>query len=188
MGQIFRPRANVIAKVGAIGFVYLLILVLLSLAAFDRSHYIRRINVPRQQPAAVAVPFTHQVHAGVLGLDCLYCHTAAERSAFADLPSLDSCLACHSEIQTSLYLEKLSDMRNNNQPLEWMRVTDLPEFVYFNHSIHVRGRGIDCETCHGDVPNMPLMWKSKTLYMGFCLDCHRTWKIEQITNCSVCHR
>lgn len=186
MGQIFRPRANVIAKVSALGLVYFLILVLLSLVIFDRSHYIRRINVARAQPAAV--PFTHQIHAGVLGIDCLYCHTAAERSAFAEVPSLDSCLACHSEIQGSLWLQKLSEDRQESKPLEWVRVTDLPEFVYFNHSMHVRGRGIDCETCHGDVADMPLMWKSKTLYMGFCLDCHRTWKIEQITNCSVCHR
>lgn len=184
MGQIFRPRANIVAKVGALGLVYLVVLVLLGLAMFDRSHYIRRINVAREQP----VPFTHQLHSGVLGMDCLYCHTSAERSAFAGMPSVDSCLACHNEIQTSLYLEWLADSRENNEPLQWIRVTDLPDFVYFNHSMHVRGRGIDCETCHGAVETMPLTYKSETLYMGFCLDCHRTWKIEQITNCSVCHR
>ncbi len=184
MSQIFRPRANVIAKVGALSLVYLIILVFLALAVFDRSHLIRRINVARPQP----VSFTHQLHAGTLGIDCLYCHTSAERSAFAGMPSVDSCLACHSEIQTSLVLEWLANRREENKAIEWTRVTDLPDFVYFNHSMHVRGRGIDCETCHGPTDEMPLVWKNETLYMGFCFDCHRTWKIEQITNCSICHR
>lgn len=182
--QIFRPGANAIAKVGILSIVYLVILIFLGLAVFDRSNLIRRINVARAQPT----PFTHQIHAGVLGIDCLYCHTSAERSTFAGMPSVDSCLACHSEIQGSLWLKDLSERRAQDRPIEWVRVTDLPEFVYFNHSMHVRGRGIDCETCHGDVKSMPNVYKSKTLYMGFCLDCHRTWKIEQITNCSVCHR
>jgi hypothetical protein len=182
--QVFRPGANVVAKVGALGAVYLVILVLLALAVFDRSHFIRRIGVVRAQPT----PFTHQLHAGVLGIDCLYCHTSAERSSFADLPSVDSCLACHDEVQGSLWLKDLSERRDANRPIEWVRVTDLPDFVYFNHSIHVRGRGIDCTTCHGAVETMPVVYKTETLYMGFCLDCHRTWKIEQITNCSVCHR
>jgi hypothetical protein len=186
MGQIFRPSANVYAKVGALSLFYLIILVLLALAVFDRSNIIRRINVPREQP----VPFTHQMHAGVLGMDCIYCHSSVEKSKYAGMPSLDTCMACHNEIQGTFWLEWLTNRFEEQEPVRWTRVTDFPDFVYFNHSIHVQGRGLDCSECHGIVEEMTVMWKAKSLTMGYCLDtCHRTtWNIEQLTNCSVCHR
>jgi hypothetical protein len=186
MGQIFRPSANVLAKVGSLSLFYFVLLVFLALAVFDRSNIIRRINVPRNQP----VPFSHQMHAGILGIDCFYCHTSSETSMYAGMPTVENCMNCHNELQGGLWLEWLTDMYENNEPIKWNRVADMPDFVYFNHGIHVRGRGLDCSRCHGVVEEMTITSKAKSLTMAFCLDeCHRTeWNIEQLTNCSVCHR
>jgi hypothetical protein len=134
-----------------------------------RSPYVTRAYEARQQP----IQFSHERHVGGNGLDCRYCHTSVETSAVAGIPSTKICMNCHSQIlATSSYMEPVRASFGTDQSLQWVKVHDLPDFVYFNHSIHVN-KGVGCTTCHGQVDEMPLMWTVTTLQMEWCLDCHR---------------
>jgi hypothetical protein len=133
------------------------------------SPYETRQDVPREQP----VPFSHEHHVGGLGLDCRYCHTTVETSSFANIPPTKTCMNCHSQIwSTSPTLEPVRASFRTGNSIPWTRVHDLPDFVYFNHSIHVN-KGVGCESCHGRVDQMPLTWQESSLQMDWCLDCHR---------------
>ncbi len=119
------------------------------------------------------IPFSHRHHAGELGIDCRYCHTGAETSPFAGLPSTQTCMTCHSQIwKDAPVLAALRASAASGRPIAWRRVTDLPDFVYFNHSAHV-SRGVACITCHGDVDQMPKTYEAHNINMGMCLQCHR---------------
>ena len=134
-----------------------------------RSPYVTEAGVIREQP----VPFSHKHHVGDIGIDCRYCHTSVETSAVAGIPPAKLCMNCHSQLwRDSPILEPVRSSHRTKKPLQWTRVHDLPDFVYFDHSIHV-AKGIGCSTCHGKVNNMPLMWREATLQMTWCLDCHR---------------
>lgn len=127
------------------------------------------VNVAREQP----VPFSHLHHVRQLGIECRYCHTSVEDSSFAGIPPTETCMTCHSQVWTeSVMLEPVRTSFSSGLPLQWNRVNNVADFVYFNHSIHV-SKGIGCESCHGDVDRMPLMWKAETLQMEWCLQCHR---------------
>ncbi len=133
------------------------------------SPYMTQVNDPLAQP----VPFSHEHHVASLGIDCRYCHTGAETSAFAGLPPTETCMTCHSQIwRDAPMLEPVRASLRDNKPIAWTRVNDLPDFVFFNHSIHVH-KGIGCVECHGPVDRMPITWRSQSLYMKWCLDCHR---------------
>jgi len=135
----------------------------------DRSPYVTGAGVAKNQP----VPFSHEHHVNGLGLDCRYCHTSVTESAFAGIPPTKTCMTCHSRMWTDAeMLQPVRDSWNNETPLQWTRVHDLPDYVYFNHSIHV-AKGIGCSTCHGQVDRMPLMYQSASLQMEWCLGCHR---------------
>lgn len=139
-----------------------------AIALYDAG-YTTNVDKPRLQQ----VPFSHLHHAGELGIACEYCHTSVETSSFAGIPPTNTCMTCHSQIWTSSpMLEPVRNSYRTNKPLEWIRVNDLPDFVYFNHSIHI-AKGVGCVTCHGRVDEMPLTWKAHTLFMSWCLDCHR---------------
>jgi len=124
------------------------------------------------------VPYSHALHAGVLGLDCLYCHSAVEESPHAAVPPTQACMNCHANIkreaveQSKQRIKLVSDAYAASAPLEWIKVHDLPDYAYFNHSAHVR-RGIGCVSCHGRVDQMEKVYQAKTLSMGWCLECHR---------------
>jgi hypothetical protein len=134
-----------------------------------RSPYETGVGVPIEQP----VPFSHKHHVGDEGFDCRYCHTSVEESAFAGIPSTSICMNCHSQIWAqSQALAPIRESFQTGEPIAWNRVNDLPDFTYFNHSIHVQ-KGVGCETCHGRVDQMPLMWKASSLQMEWCLNCHR---------------
>jgi hypothetical protein len=134
-----------------------------------RSSYTTQVNVARQQP----VPFSHKHHVQGLGLDCRFCHTSVEESSFAGLPPTKTCMACHSMVwKDAGLLEPVRESYKSDRPIAWTRVHDLPDFAYFDHSIHV-AKGIGCTTCHGDVDEMPLMWRTESLEMDWCLGCHR---------------
>ena len=169
MGQIFHPSTNTISKVSIFGSVFLAGGLLWGVVNVNRSDYLTQVAVPRKQP----VPFSHKHHVSGIGLDCRHCHTSVEESAFAGLPATKTCMTCHSQVWSdSPMLEPVRASFQKDEPLEWTRVHDLPDFVYFNHSIHVK-KGVGCVTCHGQVDQMPLVWKQQTLQMEWCLDCHR---------------
>src|ERR1044071_2977279 len=169
MPQIFHRRTNAIARITILGAVFILAIVTWLLVVVFRSDYLTEAQVVREQP----VPFSHKHHEADDGLDCRYCHTPVETSAFAGLPPTETCMTCHSQIWAdSPMLDPVRASIRSNTPLRWTRVHDLPDFVYFDHSIHVK-KGIGCSTCHGAVDEMPLMWRENTLLMEWCLDCHR---------------
>ena len=169
MAQLFPKSANVHARVTLLGFVVLVCGAGWATSTIYWSPYTTEVNVPLQQP----IPFSHKHHVTDDGIDCRYCHTSVEKSSFAGIPPTETCMTCHSQIWAdSSMLEPVRASFRNNTPLRWTRVHDLPDFVYFDHSIHVK-KGIGCSTCHGAVDEMPLMWRENTLLMEWCLACHR---------------
>jgi hypothetical protein len=129
-----------------------------------------------QQPVLQPIAFSHKHHVGDDGLDCRYCHTSVEKSSFAGLPTTQICLTCHSQLyRDSPMLAPLHASARSETPIQWKRVHDLPDFVYFDHSIHVN-KGVACIECHGRVDQMPLMWRTASLDMQWCLQCHRSAK------------
>lgn len=169
MPQIFHPSMNTISKVSIVGAVIFFFGCVIVLTLLFRSPFAIRVNDPIEQP----VPFSHKHHVVDDGIDCRYCHQSVEASSFADLPPMETCMTCHSQIwNQSPMLEPVRESFRTGQPIQWNRVNDLPDYVYFNHSIHI-AKGIGCETCHGRVDQMPLTWKANTLYMEWCLNCHR---------------
>jgi hypothetical protein len=169
MAQIFHRSANTLSRLSLYGAVFLIAGLSYALYALGESSYFTEVNVAREQP----VPFSHKHHSGELGIDCRYCHTSVEQSSFAGLPATQTCMTCHSQIwANSPMLEPVRASYREDRSLEWTRVNALPDFVYFDHSIHIQ-KGIGCTTCHGPLGDMPLTWRSQTLYMAWCLDCHR---------------
>jgi hypothetical protein len=135
-----------------------------------------------QQP----IPFSHRFHAGEKQISCLMCHTGAVDTPRAGLPPLETCMLCHKRIITTYpQIKELREHYEAGQPIEWVRVNHLPEFVYFNHEAHIR-RGVDCSKCHGDVSAMDRVVPSPELLMGFCVQCHRDENVSH--DCLVCHR
>ena len=169
MSQIFPRQANALARSS--------IAIVLSLVAVGgwlvftlmRSSWATKQNEFVEQP----IQFSHAHHVGGVGLDCRYCHTSVEKSAFAGIPPTKTCMNCHANLWTTApILEPVRASFRNDTPLTWTRVNDLPDFVYFSHQIHVR-QGVGCVTCHGPVDKMPLMYQAESLLMEWCLDCHR---------------
>lgn len=169
MPQIFRPSTNTLARVSLFGAVFLVAGLLWVLAALNRSAYATRQGVIRAQP----VPFSHDHHVAAIGISCLYCHSSAEELGFAGMPPTSTCMNCHKQIWSdSPMLEPVRESLRTGLPIAWTRVYDLPDFVYFDHGIHV-SKGIGCVSCHGRVDKMPLMMQATSLQMEWCLECHR---------------
>jgi hypothetical protein len=168
MAQIFHPSTNTLARVGIVGAAITLALVAWGAGVFARSSFATGVNVAQNQP----VPFSHKHHVTGIGIDCRYCHTAAEKSSYAGIPPTATCMNCHSQIWSdSPMLEPVRASWRTGESLEWVKVHDLGDFVYFDHSIHLT-KGVGCSTCHGRVDQMPLVAKENTLLMEWCLDCH----------------
>jgi hypothetical protein len=170
MSQIFRSSANATARVS-------IVLTLVALAAgggalfelIADSNYATRQGEAREQP----IPFSHAHHVGSMGIDCRYCHTSVDNSNYAVIPPTKTCMNCHSEIWiNSPTLQPVRDSYRTNASIRWTKVYDLPDFVYFNHSIHVF-KGVGCETCHGRIDTQALTYQQPSLQMRWCLDCHR---------------
>ena len=169
MAQIFLPSSNTLARASILGGLFIVGAVAFAVYGLNTGDYQTQVNVPRDQP----VRFSHEHHVSGLGIDCRYCHTTVESSNFAGIPSTKVCMSCHSQVWTNAeILEPVRASWRENRPIAWTRVHDLPDFVQFNHSIHVQ-KGIGCYSCHGDVGKMPLVWKQHSLHMQWCLDCHR---------------
>src|SRR5881227_406856 len=169
MPQIFRHSTNYLARATIFGAVFILLAALWVTAEIMRSGWNTGAYIERQQP----IQFSHKHHAGDDGIDCRYCHTSVETSASAGMPPTKTCMNCHSQIwNDSPYLEIVRTSWRENKPIEWTRVHDLPDYVYFNHSIHIN-KGIGCSTCHGRVDQMPIVYQYSSLQMEWCLECHR---------------
>lgn len=215
MAQVFHRRFNSLFRAIPV-FVTLGLLAGGSVVfEFYRSPYATGGLNAVEQP----VPFSHAHHVGRLGIDCRYCHTSVEESSFAGMPPTKTCMNCHSQIWVgSDMLKPVRESYRNGEPIPWERVHNLPDFVYFDHSIHVR-KGIGCVSCHGRVDRMPLIWQDQPLTMQWCLDCHRQperfvrprdkvfdtkwqpedqsrsgprlaeeYQLKSKTSCSTCHR
>jgi hypothetical protein len=169
MPQIFHPSMNTISRATIFGAVFIMAALVWLGMTVVRSSYVSGVGVIKSQP----VPFSHAHHVAEAGIDCRYCHTSVEKSSFAGVPPTQTCMNCHSQLWTqSPMLEPVRASFRDDKPLVWNRVHDLPDFVYFYHDIHIH-RGVACATCHGQLAEMPLTWKKSTLYMEWCLDCHR---------------
>lgn len=214
MPHLFSPYADTVARVILIAIVLLPFVAIGLGYSISASPYVTDRTLTIDQP----VPFSHEHHVGGLGLDCRYCHTAVETSAVAGIPSTHICMTCHSQLYTqTAMLAPVRESLADDRPIHWNKVNRLPDYVYFDHSIHI-AKGVGCTTCHGDVAKMPLMRQAAPLTMGWCLDCHRDpapnlrpktavfepeWQFpsdqgavlahqnidnKHLTDCSVCHR
>jgi Cytochrome c7 and related cytochrome c len=169
MAQIFSPYTDTIARSVLVAIVVVPFAAIGIAYWFAASNYMTGQSLTLDQP----VPFSHQHHVGGLGLDCRYCHSGVTQSAMAGIPPTHTCMTCHSQLYTNTQMlapvrESLADER----PIHWNKVNKLPDYVYFDHSIHI-AKGVGCTTCHGPVDRMPLMRQAAPLTMGWCLDCHR---------------
>jgi NAD-dependent SIR2 family protein deacetylase len=168
LAQVFGPGANSLARFTLLGAALGLVAAFVAAEVYVRSPYVTGVGAPVDQP----VPFSHKHHVSDDGIDCRYCHTTVETSAFAGIPPTQTCMNCHSQIfSQSPVLAPVRDSFQTGQPIHWNRVNAVPDFVYFDHSIHVQ-KGVGCSTCHGRVDQMPLTWKAQSLQMGWCLECH----------------
>ncbi|NOK62335.1 MAG: cytochrome c [Chloroflexi bacterium AL-W] len=220
MAQVFSPRANLLVKVSILG-IFLTLAVLIGLWMFlSRSDYMKQVgeDYPIEQPVA----FNHTLHVTSLGMNCQYCHNGVAESGYSNVPATETCMSCHSHIATDRdSLIPIRDSWANNTPVEWNKVTKVPDYVYFNHSIHVN-KGVGCSTCHGNVGNMNVVYRQEPMYMSWCLNCHSNpelyvrpqeeiyntsyehppnqlelgqqlveqygIELDNLTNCSICHR
>jgi hypothetical protein len=169
MAQIFDRSSNALAR-GSLVLTGLIVIALgVTLDELQRSPWVTRQGQRPDQP----VPFSHKHHVQGLGLQCQYCHTTVEKSSYAGIPPTKTCINCHAQIWTNAQLlEPVRTSWATNRSVVWIKVHDLPDYVYFNHAIHVN-KGLGCSSCHGRVDQMPLMYAQNTLQMEWCLDCHR---------------
>lgn len=167
--QLFPRWATLAARCTLVALVVLPLAALGLLMVLQYTPYVTGETITPEQP----VPFSHEHHVGGLGIECRYCHTSVEKSRFAGLPPTHTCMSCHSQLWTNAaVLEPVRRSLAERKPIPWQRVNDLPDYVFFDHSIHV-AKGVGCTTCHGQVDTMPLMRQAAPLTMGWCLDCHR---------------
>jgi len=169
MAQIFRPSSNTIATLSLLLGVAGPFGLIVGMSQFTRSGYVTKVGVPFEQP----VPFSHEHHVNELGIDCRYCHTSVEKSASAGYPATHTCMSCHSQVwSNSPLLEPVRESYVKNVPLKWTVLNKVPDFVYFNHSIHIK-RGVSCNNCHGPIQSMQMVYKGNSFQMRWCLQCHR---------------
>jgi ferredoxin len=169
MPQIFTASADTRLRAFALGIVVAVLVGMLFIGNAMTSSFVTRVGWVENQP----VPFSHKHHVGELGIDCRYCHVNVETDAEASLPASHVCMTCHSQIFTNAaMLAPVRESLAQNKPLLWHRVARLPDYVYFNHSIHI-ARGVPCATCHGRIDEMALTTQARPFQMQWCLSCHR---------------
>jgi len=169
MAQVFDRNSNALARASLVLTGLIVIALGVTLDQLQRSPWVTRQGQRADQP----IPFSHKHHVEGLGLQCQYCHTTVEVSSYAGIPPTKTCMNCHAQIWTNAgLLEPVRQSWATGQSIQWIKVHDLPDFVYFNHSIHVN-KGIGCASCHGRVDEMPLMYMENSLQMEWCLNCHR---------------
>ncbi|MGH6957658.1 MAG: ammonia-forming cytochrome c nitrite reductase subunit c552 [Caulobacteraceae bacterium] len=169
MAQLLGPFANTLSRVVLTSIVVVPLVLIGGLIGAQWSPMTIGQNETRVQP----IPFSHKHHVGEMGIDCRFCHTTVEHTEFAGMPSTHICMTCHSQLFTSVpMLAPVRESLAEHKRLNWVRVNTLPDYVYFDHSIHI-AKGVGCAECHGPVAQMPLMRQAAPLTMGWCLSCHR---------------
>ena len=169
MPQLFPPSVDLYAKLLALGVGLFLVGGTFSFYLLNRGPYWTNVGVTLDQP----VPFSHQHHAGELGIDCRFCHTSVTTSSYAGMPDTQTCMTCHSQVwKDAPMLAPVRQSYAENKPIKWNTVNEMPGYVYFNHSIHIN-KGVGCSSCHGRVDEMPITWKATDMTMSWCLACHR---------------
>jgi Cytochrome c7 and related cytochrome c/Class III cytochrome C family len=169
MAQIFHRSANSLSRLSILAVIVAVSVLLWVALEGQKSPYATYQGMRQSQP----VPFSHQHHNAGLGIDCRYCHTSVEQSSYAGVPPTKTCMNCHSQIWTNAaMLEPVRESYRTGSSLMWTKVNYLPDYVYFNHSIHVN-KGVGCATCHGPVNQMPFMYQESSMRMEWCLECHR---------------
>jgi hypothetical protein len=169
MPHVFHPFADTIARAILVGVLVLPFIAIGVAYWLSASEYSTGLTQTTDQP----IPFSHQHHVGGLGLDCRFCHSGVETSPVAGLPPTHTCMTCHSQLYTqTAMLAPVRESLAKDTPIHWNKVNRLPDYVYFDHSIHI-AKGVACANCHGDVSSMPLLRQAAPLTMGWCLDCHR---------------
>lgn len=182
MAQIFPKWTNHLPTIAAVGGFFGLVAVVGFIWYYFSPSY-TDVGYRPQQP----VPYSHKLHAGDLAIDCRYCHTGVEDQAHANVPPTQTCMNCHTMVKADS--DKLALVRQSyetRQPIEWIRVHNLPGYAYFNHAVHVNA-GVGCISCHGNVAQMEVVQMAEPLSMGWCLDCHRNpdphlRPVDQVTN------
>jgi hypothetical protein len=170
MAQLFSPNANTYATVSLIAGALVPFSLFYFGSSITRSPYNTGVSVPLDQP----IPFSHKHHAFELGIDCRFCHTGVETGPVAGLPTTEVCMTCHSQVWTnSPLLKPIRDSWETGTPISWVKVNRVPDFVYFDHSIHI-ARGLNCNTCHGPLQDMQITSKGKAFHMQWCVDCHNS--------------
>src|SRR5690554_4936641 len=168
MAQIFRKRTNQVFRIILIGLIVVLNAIIFGVWYFFSPEFTDVGYAPKQP-----VPYSHKVHVDQLGLDCQYCHTNVFDSKVANVPATQTCMNCHNMVLTdSENLALVRESWENDTPIEWVRVHNLADYAYFDHSAHV-SVGVGCESCHGRVDKMDVVYQAEPLSMGWCLDCHR---------------
>jgi hypothetical protein len=169
MAQVFDRSSNALARMSLVLTGLIVIALGVTLDSLQRSPWVTRQGQRPDQP----IPFSHKHHVEGLGLQCQYCHTSVEKSSYAGIPPTKTCMNCHAQIWTNAdLLEPVRQSWATGASIQWIKVHDLPDYVYFNHEIHVN-KGIGCASCHGRVDEMPLMYQQNSLQMEWCLNCHR---------------
>lgn len=187
MPQIFPKQANVMPLLSLAGAL-LGGIVLIFVVWYYFSPEYTDVGYAPEQP----VPYSHELHVGQLGLDCQYCHTNVEMSPTANVPPTQTCMNCHGQIlPESIALLPVRESWATGDPVEWVKVTFLPDYVHFSHAAHVNN-GVGCETCHGQVDRMEVVEQTEPLSMGWCLDCHRQPELylrpdDQVTDMNYTH-
>jgi hypothetical protein len=188
MSQIFHPSTNTFSKATIFGAIFFLIGLGALGLALARSPYVTDVGVVRPQP----VQFSHEHHTNALGIDCRYCHTSVEEAQYAGMPPTHTCMSCHSQIwNDSPALAPVRESYATGIPIAWNEVHRVPDYAYFNHSIHIQ-KGFGCSECHGQVDDMTLMYKAEPMTMEWCLDCHRNPQdrirpVEEVFNMDYVH-
>ncbi len=168
MANIFPKWSNDLPRLVIIALLLLGVFASSVIAYYMTPKYTRVGYAPKQP-----VSYSHYLHVEQLGLDCRYCHTNVDKSGHANVPASSTCMGCHNAIKAeSPLLAPIRASYQNGQPVNWIRIHQTPDYVYFNHAAHVN-RGVSCVHCHGNVDDMEVVYHAEPLSMGFCLDCHK---------------
>lgn len=185
--EIVHSPINVGSVTRSRGFIFAVVFIVAALGFKAVIHMLFSVGVQQGYAPKQPIAFSHKVHAGQYEIDCKYCHTGVTKGQSATIPSVNICMNCHNQIKSGTLtgegeIAKIVRAYNENNPIEWVRIHNLPDLAYFNHAQHVNVGGVECETCHGPVKEMDVVRQHSLLTMGWCINCHRTTEVNSRGN------